>query len=177
MWIESSIAMRFLRHGRAQTLLILFGIAVGVAVIVFVTALIGGLQANIIDRTLGTQAHVRVEAPREVNLVAPAPRGTDPFAPTTVTTALGTSPSAASTRSTGISVSERLIRRLLSPCRSRLHAMISANMDTAISAGVTAPIDRPMGVCVRLMRSASRPSSISACFSAPTRRREPIMPT
>ena len=76
MWIESSIAMRFLRHGRAQTLLILFGIAVGVAVIVFVTALIGGLQANIIDRTLGTQAHVRVEAPREVNLVAPAPRGT-----------------------------------------------------------------------------------------------------
>jgi len=75
MWIESTIAMRFLRHGRAQTLLILFGIAVGVAVIVFVTALIAGLQANIIDRTLGTQAHVRVEAPREVNLVAPAPQG------------------------------------------------------------------------------------------------------
>ena len=76
MWIESTIAMRFLRHGRAQTLLILFGIAVGVAVIVFVTALIAGLQANIIDRTLGTQAHVRVEAPREVNRVAPAPQGT-----------------------------------------------------------------------------------------------------
>lgn len=75
MWIESTIAMRFLRHGRAQTLLILFGIAVGVSVIVFVTALIAGLQANIIDRTLGTQSHVRVEAPREVNLVAPAPGG------------------------------------------------------------------------------------------------------
>nr|WP_207748934.1 MULTISPECIES: FtsX-like permease family protein [unclassified Luteimonas] len=68
--------MRFLRHGRAQTLLILFGIAVGVSVIVFVTALIAGLQANIIDRTLGTQAHVRVEAPREVNRVAPVPPGT-----------------------------------------------------------------------------------------------------
>ncbi|MBJ6978477.1 MULTISPECIES: FtsX-like permease family protein [unclassified Luteimonas] len=76
MWIESTIAMRFLRHGRAQTLLILFGIAVGVSVIVFVTALIAGLQANIIDRTLGTQAHVRVEAPREVNRVAPVPPGT-----------------------------------------------------------------------------------------------------
>ena len=76
MWIESTIALRFLRHGRAQTLLILFGIAVGVAVIVFVTALIAGLQDNIIDRTLGTQAHLRVEAPREANLVAPAPAGT-----------------------------------------------------------------------------------------------------
>ncbi len=76
MWIESTIAMRFLRHGRSQTLLILFGIAVGVAVIVFVAALISGLQDNIIDRTLGTQAHVRVEAPREVNRVASAPAGT-----------------------------------------------------------------------------------------------------
>ncbi|MGY1520153.1 ABC transporter permease [Luteimonas sp. A482] len=75
MWIESTIAMRFLRHGRAQTMLILFGIAVGVAVIVFVTALIAGLQDNIIDRTLGTQAHLRVEAPREASLVAPAPDG------------------------------------------------------------------------------------------------------
>src|SRR5690606_15779537 len=76
MWIEATIAMRFLRQGRGQTLLILFGIAVGVAVIVFVTALISGLQDNIIERTLGTQAHVRVEAPREVNLVAPSAPGT-----------------------------------------------------------------------------------------------------
>lgn len=76
MWIESTIAMRFLRQGRAQTLLILVGIAVGVAVIVFVTALIAGLQDNLIDRTLGTQAHVRVEAPREVNRIAGAPAGT-----------------------------------------------------------------------------------------------------
>lgn len=76
MWIESTIAMRFLRQGRAQTLLILFGIAVGVSVIVFVTALIAGLQDNIIERTLGTQAHVRVEAPREVSRIAPAPEGT-----------------------------------------------------------------------------------------------------
>ena len=76
MWVESLIAMRFLRQGRAQTVLILFGIAVGVAVIVFVTGLITGLQANIIERTLGTQAHVRVEAPREINRIAPAPAGT-----------------------------------------------------------------------------------------------------
>ncbi len=76
MWVETTIALRFLRQGRAQTTLILFGIAVGVAVIVFVTALIGGLQANIIQRTLGTQAHVRVEAPEQFNRIAPAPPGT-----------------------------------------------------------------------------------------------------
>ncbi len=76
MWIETTIAMRFLRQGRAQTLLILVGIAVGVSVIVFVVALISGLQANVIARTLGTQAHVRVEAPEEVNRVAPAAAGT-----------------------------------------------------------------------------------------------------
>jgi lipoprotein-releasing system permease protein len=72
MWIESTIAMRFLREGRAQTTLILVGIAVGVAVIVFITALIQGLQSNIIERTLGTQAHIKVEASDEVNLRAPA---------------------------------------------------------------------------------------------------------
>jgi lipoprotein-releasing system permease protein len=76
MWIESTIALRFMREGRAQTALIVVGIGVGVAVIVFITALIQGLQANIIERTLGTQAHVKVEAPDEVNRVLPQPAGT-----------------------------------------------------------------------------------------------------
>ncbi len=76
MWIESTIALRFLREGRAQTTLILIGIGVGVSVIVFVVALIRGLQGNIIDRTLGTQAHIRVEAPDEINRLAPLADGT-----------------------------------------------------------------------------------------------------
>jgi lipoprotein-releasing system permease protein len=76
MWIESRIALRFLREGRTQTLLIIVGIAVGVAVIVFIRALITGLQDNIVERTLGTQAHIRVEAPEERNLVPPTPPGT-----------------------------------------------------------------------------------------------------
>ena len=67
--------MRLLREGRIQSVLIVVGIAVGVAVIVFITALIGGLQANTIERTLGTQAHVRVEPPQEINLVASIPGG------------------------------------------------------------------------------------------------------
>lgn len=76
MWIEWIIAIRFLREGKAQSTLILTGIAVGVAVIVFLSALIGGLQSNIIDRTLGTQAHIKVEPAQEANRVLPPPPGT-----------------------------------------------------------------------------------------------------
>lgn len=73
MWIEWTIATRFLREGKAQSTLILVGIAVGVAVIVFLTALITGLQDNIIERTLGTQAHIKVQPPEEFNrIVSPA---------------------------------------------------------------------------------------------------------
>jgi lipoprotein-releasing system permease protein len=76
MWIESTLAVRFLKESRTQSLLILAGISIGVAVIVFLSALIAGLQANLIERTLGTQAHIKLEAPDEVNRVLPAPAGT-----------------------------------------------------------------------------------------------------
>lgn len=76
MWIEWKIALRFMREGRTQSLLILVGIAVGVSVIVFITALISGLQENTIARTLGTQAHVRVEPREESNRILPPPLGT-----------------------------------------------------------------------------------------------------
>lgn len=56
-----------------QSLMITVGVAVGVAVIVFVTALIQGLQANVIERTLGTQAHIRLLLPDEQNLIATPP--------------------------------------------------------------------------------------------------------
>ena len=76
MWLELTIAIKFLRQGISQTLLILIGIAVGVSVIVFITTLIIGLQSNIIERTLGTQSHVRVEPPREVNAAVNVTAGT-----------------------------------------------------------------------------------------------------
>ncbi|MFC4621464.1 ABC transporter permease [Comamonas nitrativorans] len=75
MWTEWQIATRFLREGKTQSLLILVGIAVGVAVLVFLTALVNGLQNNIIQRTLGMQAHIRVEPPQERNIVLPPPAG------------------------------------------------------------------------------------------------------
>ncbi len=76
MWVEWTLAVRFLREGRTQSTLILAGIAIGVAVIVFLTALISGLQANLIDRTLGTQAHIKLQAPLQRNHVLPAADGT-----------------------------------------------------------------------------------------------------
>lgn len=60
------VALRFLREGRTQTALILAGVSAGVAVIIFLSALITGLQASIIGRTLGTQAHVVVRPPEDV---------------------------------------------------------------------------------------------------------------
>ena len=76
LWIEWTIAISFLREGRAQSIMITVGVAVGVAVIVFVTALMQGLQSNIIQRTLGTQAHIRLLSPDEVNQIQRPPAGT-----------------------------------------------------------------------------------------------------
>ena len=66
MWIEWTLATRFLREGRSQSLLILGGIAIGVAVIVFMSALLSGLQANLVRRTLSSQAHIVLLPAEEV---------------------------------------------------------------------------------------------------------------
>ena len=76
LWIEWKIAVSFFRVGRAQSIMFTIGVAVGVAVIVFITALIQGLQANIVERTLGTQAHIRLLSPDEVNRIVSPPAGT-----------------------------------------------------------------------------------------------------
>ncbi len=63
MPFEWVVAFRFLREGRAQTALILAGVGVGVGVVIFLSALITGLQESIIDKTLGTQPHIVVRVP------------------------------------------------------------------------------------------------------------------
>lgn len=69
LWTDWLIAIGFLREGRSQSLMIIGGVAIGVAVIVFISALIQGLQANLIERTLGTQAHISLSAPDEINRI------------------------------------------------------------------------------------------------------------
>ena len=65
---EWLVALRYLREGRMQTALILSGVVGGVAVIVFLTHLITQLQASIIERTLGSQAHIVIRPTEEVAL-------------------------------------------------------------------------------------------------------------
>ncbi|MBN2346521.1 MAG: ABC transporter permease [Candidatus Aminicenantes bacterium] len=57
---EWMIALRFLLRGRGQTLLIVLGIAVGVAVQFFLSALISGLQISLIANTVGSSPHIQV---------------------------------------------------------------------------------------------------------------------
>jgi lipoprotein-releasing system permease protein len=66
MPFEWVVALRFLREGRMQTALIVAGVTVGVAVVVFITALVNGLQASLVNRTLGSQAHVVIRPAEEV---------------------------------------------------------------------------------------------------------------
>lgn len=61
-WI---VALRFLREGRMQSLLIVAGTTVGVAVIIFITALVNSLQSGLAERTLSTQAHIVVKPPED----------------------------------------------------------------------------------------------------------------
>ncbi|MBA4265503.1 MAG: hypothetical protein C0453_10505, partial [Comamonadaceae bacterium] len=67
---ELRVALRFLREGRMQTLLIMVGVAAGVAVIAYISALISGLQTNTLNKTLGAQAHITLSSPDDV--VTPA---------------------------------------------------------------------------------------------------------
>lgn len=60
MKLAFSIGMRFLKKSKGQTLLIIIGIMIGVAVQVFVGSLIDGLQFSLVDGTIGSQPHVTI---------------------------------------------------------------------------------------------------------------------
>lgn len=74
MLYSIKIATRYLTATRGQSLLLVLGVAVGVYVFVFMSALIGGLAVLLIDRTVGSIAHVIVEpADRNPALLQEAP--------------------------------------------------------------------------------------------------------
>ena len=58
MRFELQIALRFLREGACQSALIVGGVMVGVAVVVFISALVLGLQSGLPSAiALGAGAH------------------------------------------------------------------------------------------------------------------------
>jgi lipoprotein-releasing system permease protein len=60
-WIA---AIRFLKEGRMQTMFIT-AVAIGVAVIVFMSAMLSSMQANFIKRVLTSQPHIQLIPPEE----------------------------------------------------------------------------------------------------------------
>ena len=66
MGFEWTVALRFLREGGMQTLMIIAGTTIGIAVIVFITGFLGDLQRDLVKRTLGVQAHIVIRPAEEV---------------------------------------------------------------------------------------------------------------
>lgn len=66
MRFELTVALRFLREGGMQTLMIVAGTTIGIAVIIFITSFLGDLQRDLIKRTLGVQAHIVIRPAEEV---------------------------------------------------------------------------------------------------------------
>jgi len=66
MRFEWTVALRFLREGGLQTLLIIAGTTVGISVIVFISGFLGDLQRDLIRRTLGVQPNIIVRPAEEV---------------------------------------------------------------------------------------------------------------
>ncbi len=61
MKLAFQIAVRFLKSGKLQTLMIILGIAVGVSVQVFIGSLITGLQKSLVDKTIGSSSQITIK--------------------------------------------------------------------------------------------------------------------
>ena len=62
MRLAFKIALRFLTSSKGQTILIAFGIAIGISVQIFIGSLIEGLQISLLDATIGNASHITVSA-------------------------------------------------------------------------------------------------------------------
>jgi lipoprotein-releasing system permease protein len=67
--LSFKIALRFLMHGRTQTLLIVIGIAVAISVQLFVGLLIEGLQRTIVERTIGNSPQITLVSSTDINTI------------------------------------------------------------------------------------------------------------
>lgn len=70
------IASRYLTAAKAQTALLVVGVAVGVFLFIFMSALIGGLAEFILSRTAGDLSHVTIDAEATAPALLMSPPGT-----------------------------------------------------------------------------------------------------
>jgi lipoprotein-releasing system permease protein len=67
------VARRYLLSNPSQTLLLIAGVALGVTVFIFITALIAGLAVRLTDQVTGDSAHISLQPPARVARVIPGP--------------------------------------------------------------------------------------------------------
>ncbi|MDW8802224.1 ABC transporter permease [Clostridium sp. A1-XYC3] len=60
MFASFKIAWRFLKNNKAQTLIIILGIAIGVSVQIFLGLLSKGVDATLLDKIIGSSSHITV---------------------------------------------------------------------------------------------------------------------
>jgi lipoprotein-releasing system permease protein len=70
MKLALKIAWRFLSSSKGQTILITVGIAIGIAVQVFIGSLITGLQKSLVDKTIGSSSQVTVLSKESNGLIS-----------------------------------------------------------------------------------------------------------
>ena len=63
------IALRFLRSGKTQTLLIVVGIAIAISIQVFVGLLIGSLQQSLVNRTIGRSPQITITSANDTETI------------------------------------------------------------------------------------------------------------
>lgn len=67
------VARRYLFSNPSQTLLLIAGVALGVTVFIFITALIAGLAVRLTEQVTGNSAHVSLEPPTRIARVLEGP--------------------------------------------------------------------------------------------------------
>lgn len=65
--LSIKIAVRFLKTGGGQNLLIIIGIAIAISIQIFVGLLIGSLQKTLVDRTIGESPHITIMSSTDIS--------------------------------------------------------------------------------------------------------------
>jgi lipoprotein-releasing system permease protein len=73
MRLASSIAWRFIRKSKTQSILIVTGIAVGISVLIFIGSLINGLQTSLVDVAIGRIPQITIKNDSNVQLYLEKP--------------------------------------------------------------------------------------------------------
>ena len=67
--LSLKIAIRFLKTGGAQNLLIIVGIAIAISIQIFVGLLINSLQKTLVDRTIGNSPQITILSSTDINTI------------------------------------------------------------------------------------------------------------